>query len=96
MIEEVPKNYVKRSSRRKINFIVLKQKNVVDKINNFFMNRFRDANEKSLKEMEELKKFHSSTFDTSARRRLVEDEDTTLEHTDKKQELQNEINLLFG
>ena len=33
----------------------------------------REAHEKSLKEMEELKKFQSSTFDTIARRKLVED-----------------------
>ena len=31
---------VKRSSRSKKNFIVLKQKNAVDKINNFFMNSY--------------------------------------------------------
>ena len=36
----------------------------------------REAHEKSLNEMEELKKFQSSTFDTIARRRLVEDQDT--------------------
>ena len=33
----------------------------------------REAHEKSLKEMEELKKFQSSTFGTITRRRLVED-----------------------
>ena len=48
----------------------------------------REALEKSLKEMEELKKFQSSTFDTIARRRLVEDQDTI---THKTQDLQNEI-----
>ena len=37
--EEVHKNLVKRSSRSK-NFIVLKQKNAVDKIINFFMNSY--------------------------------------------------------
>ena len=37
---------------------------------------FREAHEKSLKEREELKKFQSSTSDTIARRRLVEDQDT--------------------
>ena len=36
----------------------------------------REAHHKSLNEMEELKKFQSSTFDTIARRRLVEDQDT--------------------
>ena len=54
----------------------------------------REAHEKSLKEMEELKKFQSSTFDTIARRRLVEDQDTILELTGKIQELQNEINCV--
>ena len=49
----------------------------------------REAREKSLKEMEELKKFQSSTFDTIARRRLVEDQ------TGKIQELQNEINCMI-
>ena len=50
----------------------------------------REAHEKSHKEMEELKKFQSSTFDTVARRRLVEDQDTILE----TQELQSEINCM--
>ena len=52
----------------------------------------REAQQKSLNEMEELEKFQSSTFDTIARRRLVEDQDTILELTDKIQDLQNEIN----
>ena len=54
----------------------------------------REAHHKSLNEMEELKKFQSSTFDTIARRRLVEDQDTILELTSKIQELQNEINCI--
>ena len=54
----------------------------------------REAHQKSLKEMEELKKFQSSTFDTIARRRLVEDQDTILELTGKIQDLQNEINCM--
>ena len=41
--------------------------------------------------MEEMKKFQSSTFDTIARRRLVEDQDTILELTGKIQVLQNEM-----
>ena len=45
----------------------------------------REAHHKSLDEMEELKKFQSSTFDTIARRRLVEDRDTILEITGKIQ-----------
>ena len=101
MTEEAYKNRMKRSSRSKKNFIVLKQKNDVDKIINFFMNSYwsktgdlREAHEKSLNEMEELKRFQGSTFDTVARRKLVEDQDTILELTDKIQELQNEINCM--
>ena len=54
----------------------------------------REAHRKILNEMEELKKFQSSTLDTFARRRLVEDQDTFLELTGKIQELQNEINCM--
>ena len=54
----------------------------------------REAHHKSLNEMEELKKFQSSTFDTIARRRLVEDQDTILELDGKIQDLQNEINCM--
>ena len=53
----------------------------------------REAHEKSLKGTEELK-FQSSTFDTFARRRLVDDQDTILELTGKMQDLQNEINCM--
>ena len=51
----------------------------------------REVHEKSLKEMEKLKKFQSSTFDTIARRRLVEDQDTILELTGQIQELQMKL-----
>ena len=54
----------------------------------------REAHEKSLNEMEELERFQGSTFDTIARRKLVEDRDTILELTSKIQELQNEINCM--
>ena len=54
----------------------------------------REAHEKSLNEMEELKRFQGSTFDTIARRKLVEDRDTILELTGKIQELQKEINCM--
>ena len=43
----------------------------------------REAHEKSLNEMEELKRFQGSTFDTIARRNLVEEQDTILELTGK-------------
>ena len=54
----------------------------------------REAHHKSLNEMEEVKKFQSSSFDTIARRRLVEDQDTILELTGKIQDLQNERNCV--
>ena len=54
----------------------------------------RESNEKSLNEMEDLKRFQFSTFDTVARRRVVEDQDTILELTGKIQELQNENNCM--
>ena len=54
----------------------------------------REAHHKSLNEMEELKKFQSSTFDTIARRRLVDHQDTILELTGKIQELQIEVNCM--
>ena len=53
-----------------------------------------EANEKSLSEMEELKRLQVSTFDTIAKRKMVEDRDTILELTGKIQELQNEINCM--
>ena len=53
---------------------------------------FREAHQRSLTEMEELRKFQSSTFDTIARRKLVEDQSTFLELSGRIQELQSEIN----
>ena len=44
--------------------------------------------------MEELRKFQSSTFDTIARRKLIEDQNTILELSGRIQELQNEINCM--
>ena len=40
---------------------------------------FREIHQQSLTEMEELRKFQSSTFDTLARRKLIEDQNTILE-----------------
>ena len=54
----------------------------------------REAHEKSLSEMEELKRFHGSTFDTIGRRKLLEDQDTIFELIGKIQELQNEISYM--
>ena len=47
----------------------------------------REAHEKSLNEMEELKRFQGSTLDTISRRKLIEDRDTIFELTGKIQEL---------
>ena len=55
---------------------------------------FREAHQRSLTEMEELWKFQSSTFDTIARRKLVEDQNTILELSSRIQELQNEIKCM--
>ena len=78
----------------KKNFNVLKLKKFNDEINNFFINGYYSKiwnyvklHHRSLNEMEELK---SSTFDTVARRRLVDDQDTILELTGKIQELWND------
>ena len=57
---------------------------------------FREAHQQSLTEMEELRKFQSSTFDTVARRKLIEDQNTVLELTGRVQELQNEVNCMNG
>ena len=48
----------------------------------------------SLTEMEELRKFQSSTFDTIARRKLIEDQNTILVLSGRVQELQNEVNCV--
>ena len=55
---------------------------------------FREAHQRGLTEMEELRKFLSSAFDTLARRKLIEDQNTFLELSGRVQELQNEINCL--
>ena len=54
---------------------------------------FREVHQQSLTEMEELRKFQSSTFDTFARRKLIEDQNTILELSGRLQELQNEVKL---
>ena len=54
----------------------------------------REVHQKSLTEMKELRKFQSSTFDTMARRKLIEDQNTILELSGRVQELQNEVNFM--
>ena len=55
---------------------------------------FREAHQQSVAEMEELRKFQSSTFDTIARRKLIEDQNTILEISGRAQQLQNEVNCM--
>ena len=55
---------------------------------------FREAHQQSLTEMEELRKFQNSAFETIARRKLIEDQNTILELTGRAQELQNEVNCM--
>ena len=55
---------------------------------------FREVHQESLTEIEEFRKFQSSTFDTLARRKLIEDQNTILELSGRVQELQNEVNCL--
>ena len=54
----------------------------------------REVHQQSLTEMEELRKFQSSTFDTLARRKLIEDQNTIMELSGRVQELQNEVNCM--
>ena len=55
---------------------------------------FREAHQRSLTEMEELRKFQSSTFDTMATRKSNEDQNTILELSGRVQEFQNEVNCM--
>ena len=55
---------------------------------------FREAHQRNLTKMEELRKFQSSAFDTMARRKFVEAQNTILELSCRVQELQNEVNCL--
>ena len=55
---------------------------------------FREVHQQCLTEMEELRKFQRSTFDTLARRKLIEDQNTILELSGRVQELQSEVNCM--
>ena len=55
---------------------------------------FREARQRSLTEMEELRKFQSSAFDTIARRKFIEDQNTILELSGRVKALQNEVNCM--
>ena len=55
---------------------------------------FREVHQQNLAEMEELRKFQSSAFDTIARRKVIEDQNNILELSGRVQELQNEVNCM--
>ena len=55
---------------------------------------FREAHQRCLTEMEELRKFQSSAFDTMARRKFIEDQNTILELDQLVQKLHNEVNCM--
>ena len=55
---------------------------------------FREVRQQNLTEMEELRKFQSSTFDTLTRQKLIEDQNTIMELSGRLQELQNEVNCM--
>ena len=54
----------------------------------------REAQIKSLHEMEELKRVHELRVDESSRKRLIENQDTINELTARIQELQNEVKCM--
>ena len=56
---------------------------------------FREVHQQNLTEMKEMQKFRSSTFDTLARRKLIEDQNTIMELSGRLQELQNEVNCMI-
>ena len=55
---------------------------------------FREAHQQNLTEMEELRKFQSSTFDTLASKKLIEGQNPFGEFQGRVQELQNEVNCM--
>ena len=55
---------------------------------------FREVHQRSLTEMGESQKFQSSAFDTIAKRKLIEDQNSILELSGRAQEVQNEVNFM--
>ena len=53
---------------------------------------FREVHQQNLTEMEEVRKFQSSIFDTLTRHKFIEDQNTITELSGRLQELQNEVN----
>ena len=54
---------------------------------------FREVHQQNLTEMEELRKFQSSTFDTLTRQKFIENQ-KIMELSGRLQELQNEVNCM--
>ena len=89
------RNIVKKSVIT--NSMQLTQKKSADSYKDNYGDRkleFREAHQQSLTEMDELRKFQSSTFDTIARRKLIEDQNTTLALSGRVQEFQYEVNCI--
>ena len=55
---------------------------------------FREVHQQDLTEMEELRKFQSSTFDALTSQKFIEDQSTIMELTGRLQKLQNEVNCM--
>ena len=55
---------------------------------------FREVHQQNLTEMEKLRKFQSSTFDTLTRQKFIEDQNTIIELSGRLKELQNEVNCM--
>ena len=55
---------------------------------------FHEVHQQSLTEVEELRKFQSSTFDKLARQKFIDDQNTIMELSGRLQELQNEVNCM--
>ena len=60
----------------------------------FYKKNYGEVHQPSLTEMEELRKFQSSTFDTLTRQKFIEDQNTIMELSGRLQELQNEVNCM--
>ena len=55
---------------------------------------FREVHQQDLTEMEELRKFQSSTFDEFTKQKFIEDQKIIMELSGRLQELQNEVNCM--
>ena len=56
---------------------------------------FREVHQQDFMKQKELQKFQNSTFDTLARRKLIEEQNTIMELSGRLQELQNEVNCMY-